>query len=383
MLREKLSQAKAKLLVEQPFFGTLAANLELVASEDHQNFLSDGRRFEYNPEYLESLEADELAFALSNGAMHAALAHEQRQKGRMGWLWQLATDYAINALLVQNAMALPPGVNYDPRFDGMYAEEIYATLKDEIKNESYNDDESNDAGYNENNRRREKESKEPPPGRNDANRAQQEVEQRLDEAALERLMAQALEKADAQAMLPEGIERFVTLGRAPKIDWRAELHHALDRHFRSDYRSMPPSKKLLYRGIYLPSLYGERLRLAVAIDSSGSVDEVRLGSFIDELESLLLSFSSVVIELFVCDDRIRSHEVIESPHALCYTLVGGGGTDFRPVFEALERLDEPVELLLYFTDLMGRFPEHESVETLWIAPEVREVPFGRVIVMEI
>ena len=58
-------------------------------------------------------------------------------------------------------------------------------------------------------------------------------------------------------MLPEGIERFVTLGGEPQIDWRAELHHALDRHFRSDYRSMPPSKKLLYRGIYLPSLYGE------------------------------------------------------------------------------------------------------------------------------
>ncbi len=382
MLRDKLSRAKARLLVEQPFFGTLAANLELVANEDHQNFLSDGRRFEYNPEYLESLEPDELAFALSNGAMHAALSHEQRQKGRMGWLWQLSTDYAINALLVQNAMALPPGVNYDPRFDGMYAEEIYATLKDEIKNESYNDDDSNDAGYNENNQRREKESLEPS-GRNDANRAQQEVEQRLDEAALERLMAQALEKADAQGMLPEGIERFVTLGGEPQIDWRAELHHALDRHFRSDYRSMPPSKKLLYRGIYLPSLYGERLRLAVAIDSSGSVDEVRLGRFIDELESLLLSFSSVVIELFVCDERIRSHEVIESPQKLSYTLTGGGGTDFRPVFAALEELDEPVELLLYFTDLMGRFPERESIETVWIAPETLDVPFGRVIAMGI
>jgi hypothetical protein len=40
------------------------------------------------------------------------------------------------------------------------------------------------------------------------------------------------------------------------------------------------------------------------------------------------------------------------------------------------------KILLYFTDLDGKFPPYEPIyETLWIAPMGGEVPFGRVIEM--
>ena len=160
-LQNKISQAKAKLLIEQPYLGTLASRLELNPNDDIELFLSDGTQLEYNDEYLNSLELDEIGFVLSNGAMHAALAHDLRQKGRMGWLWQLATDYAINAMLVENGLSVPERINYDPRFDGLYAEEIYATLKDEIRNEEFNNDESNETGFNEENKRHQNEISNP------------------------------------------------------------------------------------------------------------------------------------------------------------------------------------------------------------------------------
>ncbi len=389
-LSQKISRAKAKLLVDYPYFGTLASRLEFSANENVEAFLTDGTRFEYNDEYLNELEPDELAFALSNGAMHAALAHESRQKGRMGWLWQLATDYAINAMLVENGLEAPERINHDERFEGMYAEEIYAILKDEIKNEEFDDNEENETGFNEENKRRQNEMQSP--SQEDAkaqNRPQMEVEdeyRNVDDARLgeeeqwQRIMEDALQNAVKRGDKPLGIERFVELPQEGKIDWRSELRNAIDRHYLSDYRMIPPSKKLLYMGTYLPSMHSDTLRLVVAIDSSGSVDEALLGTFLAEIEGLMLSFPNYIIDLLVCDAALHEHRTFMSGDSLEYTLKGGGGTDFRPVFETIERDIPGCELLLYFTDLDGRFPVEEPLyETVWVVPEIsaQKVPFGR------
>jgi predicted metal-dependent peptidase len=382
---EKLGKAKARLLLNSPYFGTLASRLELDVSEDIPGFLSNGLKLEYNPEYVETLEDGECEFMLANGAMHAALIHEQRQNGRMSWLWQLATDHAINAMLVQNGFALPPQVNYEPRFEGMYAEAIYAQLKDEIKNEEFNDDESNDTGYNENNQRKRDELKNAEGDHDpDKKRPQMEVENRVDESLFEHFEKAVREQMDRQGDTPLGLERFFVSAPSASIDWRSELFHALNRHLQSDYRLMPPSKKLLYERIYLPSPTSETLELVIAVDSSGSVDEVLLGRFIAEIESLLESFPDYRIELLVCDARIQSHRQFYPGEPLAFDLRGGGGTDFRPLFEWIERHAPMAPLLLYFTDLDGRFPDAEPyIDTVWVTPYgERTAPFGDIIRME-
>ena len=396
MLDEKISRAKAKLLLEHPYFGTLATRLELSKNDDIGSFLSDGTRLEYNDEYLESLSLDEVGFALANGAMHAALAHEARRQGRMGWLWQLATDYAINAMLVENGLSAPEMINYDPRFSGMYAEEIYAHLKDEIKNEEFDDNEENEIGFNEQNKRHNQQMKDAEGDRDgEGHRPQMEVENEYhapkdvslenvaQEEQFEQLARDALAKMQKRGERPEGIERFFIPEAEPTIDWRQELHRALERYERSDYKTMPPSKKLLYMGTYLPSLDSNLFRAVIAIDSSGSVDEALLGIFIAEIESLMLTFPNYRIDLLVCDAKVHSHDTFYGGELLEYTLKGGGGTDFRPVFDYIDRELPDTQLLLYFTDLQGRFPDDEPLyETVWIVPEAAEVPFGRTIVMQ-
>ncbi|WP_345989228.1 VWA-like domain-containing protein [Sulfurimonas sp. HSL1-2] len=379
---EKLGKAKATLLLNSPYFGTLASRLELDTSDDIPGFLSNGLRLEYNPDYVENLDAQECEFMLANGAMHAALVHERRQNGRMSWLWQLATDHAINAMLVQNGFALPPQVNYDPRFEGMYAEAIYAQLKDEIRNEEYSDDESNDTGFNENNQRKRDELKNAEGDHDpDKKRPQMEVENSVEESLFEHFEKAVREMLEQQGDTPLGLERFFIPTTKSVIDWRSELAHALNRHLRSDYRMLPPSKKLLYSHIYLPSPTSETLDLVIAIDSSGSVDEVLLGRFIAEVESLLETFADYRIELLVSDAKVQSHHQFYPGEPLVFDLKGGGGTDFRPVFEWTERHAPMAPLLLYFTDCDGRFPDTEPlIDTVWITPETdRTVPFGKVI----
>ena len=196
-----------------------------------------------------------------------------------------------------------------------------------------------------------------------------EVENTVDETLFEHFEKSVRELMEKQGDTPAGLERFFIPTLTARIDWRSELAHALNRHLQSDYRLLPPSKKLLYERIYLPSPTSETLDLVIAIDSSGSVDEVLLGRFIAEVESLLESFPDYRIELLVCDAKVQSHRQFYPGEPLAFDLKGGGGTDFRPVFEWIGVHAPMAPLLLYFTDLDGRFPDTApSFDTVWVCP---------------
>lgn len=348
-----LSPLKARLLLEYPFFGTIASGMENVVNDNIENFATREGRFEYREAYMESLGEAERIFALCNGALHEALSHTYRRGNRSPWLWNMACDYAINALLIESGFTPPPSITYDQRFGNLSAEEIYYELSLEFLDQEQSDRDSDDR-------------------RNDEN-----LDEKLSRAQREKRSEEALEKSDP---LSEALHRLIQPKRHTLIDWRSELCESIGGYYVSDYTLIPPSKKLLYDGVYLPGVHSRHLELAIAIDSSGSVDEVLLSQFIAEVESITELFGSYTIDLIVCDDRIRSHERFERGESITYTLSGGGGTDFNPVFELIDSWIIRPKILLYFTDLDGKFPPYEPLyEVLWIAPQLSDVPFGRVI----
>jgi predicted metal-dependent peptidase len=353
------SRVKTKLLVDHPYFGTLASALEIVVNDNIESFTSHGKRFEYREDFFKSLSDDQVAFSLANASMHGVLSHPVRIANRSPWLWYTACDHAINNMLIDNEFVPPSKITYDPRFRGKYAEEIYEMLLDTITRNDLNDKD------------------------NDSRRSDESLEDKLEVAQREILSQNALNKAQDMQSLPQGLERLIPIIPKSVIDWRTQLRDTIGGYYVSDYTIIPPSKKLLYQGIYLPGAYSRHLELAIAIDSSGSVDEGLLGEFIAEIESITELFGSYSIELMVCDDRVRSHQKFMSGELISYTLEGGGGTDFSPVFEMIESWMVAPKVLLYFTDLDGKFPLSEPhYETLWIAPHEIKVPFGRVIVIK-
>ena len=380
MDEKKLSQAKAKLLVSQPYFGTLATKLELVINDDIEAFKSNGVKLEISSEYLDGLELSEVEFVLANGAMHASLAHEQRRGKRSGWLWQMATDMAINDMLVQNGLDMPYGTQYRKRFRGMYAEEIYAELKDDILREDedleYESDDSADVEPQENEKKSEQKEQQ--------EQTQEEIEEEiLQEQLLAEEAISALEAKMQSGEAPQSIERFFEVENFGKIDWRDELRIALDRFFRDDYVMMPPSKKLLYQGIYLPSNISQTFRLVIAVDSSGSVDEELLNEFMSEVNFLMSLVPNYEIEFLVCDDKLHFHKTFYSGEQLEVSLKGGGGTDFRPVFEFIENNFDDVKLLLYFTDMEGIFPkEVPNYMVKWVSAKEAKAPFGELLLLK-
>ena len=347
------SPLKAKLLLEYPFFGTIASGMENVINDDIESFATREGKFEYREAYMESLNESERMFALCNSALHEALSHTHRRGNRSPWLWNMACDYAINTLLIENGFTPPPAITYDKRFGNLSAEEIYHELSLEFLDQEQNDRDSDDR-------------------RDDEN-----LDEKLSRAQREKRSTDALEKSDP---LSAEIHHLIQPNQKGFIDWRSELRESVGGYYVSDYTLIPPSKKLLYDGVYLPGVHSRHLELAIAIDSSGSVDEVLLAQFIAEVESITELFGSYTIDLIVCDDRIRSHERFERGEAITYTLSGGGGTDFNPVFELIESWMQQPKILLYFTDLDGKFPPFEPpYEVLWVSPHTIEAPFGRVI----
>ena len=373
-LSQKISQAKAKLLVDYPYFGTIASKIELVVNDDIQAFKSDGIKLEYNSDFFAELELSEMEFVFANGAMHASLAHESRKNNRSGWLWQMATDYAVNDMLVENGMDRPWQATYSKRFSGLYAEEIYAELKDDILRDEleYEADDMEDVQNNDNH--------------NEERQAQQEQitqEILLAEQLFEEFSKNILTIEKQRDTLPDGLERFFELDYQGKIDWREELKSAIDKFHKDDYTLMPPNKKFLHMGIYLPSSISNRFQIAIAVDSSGSVDEALLNTFLSEVDFLMTTVQNYQIDLLVCDDKIHSHKIFYSGDTLAVDVKGFGGTDFRPVFEFIDRELRDIKLLLYFTDLEGVFPsQHPSYDIKWVTPKGGQVPFGEIILLQ-
>ena len=360
--QEKIEQAKAKLMLENPYFGSLVSNIELQINDNIASIRPLGDVLEYNDEYLEVLSINEVTTILANGAMHQALFHSERGKGKESSVWRLASDYAINDLLVENGFMLPPMANYASRFEQLYAEQIYVILLGELDLEESDSDSVDEK-------------------KSDEFEEQDLPEELLTQEEYELLLEQLNIKLEKQGELPKGIDRFVKRKQLSKIAWRDTLYRYVNAHAKSDYRMFPFSKKHLHRGVFLPSIYGEELKIVVAIDTSASIDDQLLEIFLAELYEIMQTFTHYVIELIECDATIQNIQRFTPQEPLEPTLKGGGGTNFSPVFDYIMEMNEDFKFLIYFTDGKGTFPQYEpDIDVLWVVPKVEDsFPFGEVL----
>ena len=108
----------------------------------------------------------------------------------------------------------------------------------------------------------------------------------------------------------------------------------------------------------------------IAIDTSGSTMCGPVVAFLEEAYAVLRQSEigrDVNLHIIQCDDTVRTDDVIRSEGDLRrlisdFKLMGGKGTDFRPVFRYVEELIDQGEFrdlkgLMYFTDGMGTYPE--------------------------
>ena len=129
-IETKLTAARAKLILDKPFLGALVLRLPMAAADPQwcPTTATDARRFYYNPEFIDSLSLPQTQFMLAHEALHCALSHFARRQHRVQHRWDLACDYAINPLLLEDGLTPPPNCQVMPQYLGMTAEEIYPLI---------------------------------------------------------------------------------------------------------------------------------------------------------------------------------------------------------------------------------------------------------------
>ena len=148
---------------------------------------------------------------------------------------------------------------------------------------------------------------------------------------------------------------------------------------RDDYSYTRPSSRRGNPAIY-PSLRSAQMEVVVAVDVSGSIHRDELNEFIAEIDSLKAQVRARVT-LLTCDNQITCEQpwVFEAwDHCrLPEKVMGGGGTDFRPVFDWIDRQGIQPELLVYFTDAEGPFPKQPpNFPVVWLIKGREQVPWG-------
>jgi predicted metal-dependent peptidase len=144
-----------------------------------------------------------------------------------------------------------------------------------------------------------------------------------------------------------------------------------------------PSRRLLASkgrlGYYEPGIQrdlGVR-KAGIVIDSSGSIDESMLNTFISEANAIMEQTGCQIV-LIVADAAVQSIEHFMEPIHRKFECKGGGGTDFRPALAELEK--QEVDCCVYLTDMCGSFPDKApSYPVMWaiIGSFDSNPPFGR------
>jgi len=399
-VRKRVIRARVQLLLKNPFFGYLANYLELREHQSEYPTGTDGIFLYYFPEKMDRLKDEEIEGVFAHEVMHLALGHIWRRGSRAKRLWNMAADYAINAIL-KDHFRLPEGILYEKEFENKSAEQIYNELLSEDGLLGGEGDTIDDHGVWDNTQE----------GGHDINRqdsgqgeildkpteATKEVLDKSAEATKEVLdksaeaskneelwkqrAIEAAAVAKHQGMFPLGIARVVGELAYPRLNWRQLLHQYIKQRSSDDYDWMRPDRRLLQYGVYYPSSKSELLKIAVAVDTSGSVSDEQLDEFLAEIRNILQSFSSFSARLLACDAAVHADMMVVHDsdfESFLKCLSGSGGTDFRPVFSKID--DDPPEVLVYLTDGDGKYPDSsQPFDVIWVMNSYREPPFGRVI----
>jgi predicted metal-dependent peptidase len=369
--KERLTKARAGLILDAVFFGSLALRLKLIEDISIPTMATDGTVIRYSPKFVEGLFLEEVKGVLCHEVMHCALQHHTRRQGRDPVKWNMAGDYAINPTLKDSGFTLPSGHLDNPAYHGKSADEIYSLLPDDLECFDGLGGDPGGCGAVED-------------AKEEGGRALTEAELSEVEQEWKVAIIQAAQQAKACGKLPAGLERLLDDVLNPKVDWRTVLRQFVETSARSDYNWVLPNKRYIQQGIYLPCLKSDELgHVVVAVDTSGSISQQELNQFAGEMSSILEEYQDAKITVLYCDSEIAGVEEFASDDLpLQLHPKGGGGTDFSKVFLYVEEQGiEPV-CLVYLTDLWcDSFGETPEYPVLWVATSDREVdvPFGEII----
>ncbi|MEU7281059.1 VWA-like domain-containing protein [Streptomyces sp. NPDC045431] len=354
----KLLAARYRAASDRPYLASALYALTVVPSRDVPTMGVDRHwRCYVSPSFVEATPVAELAAVWIHEAAHLLRDHhgradrlpaaDQRDHHRVN----VAQDCEINDDLLADGLPLPAG-RMEPGLFGLPTgrlfEEYVTTLPPDVR--------THDCGSGAHGKPLPWEL----PG-TDGSPA------RLGEAE-----AQALRRHTAEAMrahrrsrgtLPAGWQRWADEVLEPTVDWRQALRGAVREAAAwaggaVDYTYRRPSRRTpALRGVVLPSLRRPLPRVAVVIDTSGSMGDDDLAAALAEITGVLreVGVRGNRVTVLACDADVHAVSRVTSTDQIA--LGGGGGTDMRVgIASALAAPDRP-NIVVVLTDGFTPWPD--------------------------
>ena len=403
-----LADARARAVLREPFWSCLLLHLEpkpapeKFMGEDATAMATDGRSLFFDPVKLAKYTSEDVDFGLLHESAHVAFGHHLRRGSRDLKVWNDSGDHVVNLELAAAGYPLPSGVLADPAFSGLTVDAVYDRLDRAPKPDPEDGQDGRQPG---NGDQGDGSSDGSGPGdQGDGNGAgngpgeefpgdvrdfpgdsgqTDAAAMATGEAERQTILRQAAQVARGRGKLPGALAELVESAGKPRISWRDYLAHLVSEAARDDYSWARPSRRMIDAGLYLPSLRSLTIgRLAVALDTSGSMSNEQLSEAAAEMGGLLAQFPGLTLDVIWADSAVQARQTFTAADLpLSFECPGRGGTDFAPVFALLaEDVPGPVALV-YFSDLCGSFPESApDFPVLWIRTVGNEsAPFGVVI----
>ena len=359
---EQLVRARISLLLQQPFWGTLATRLILKDVTDDEwcpTAATDGRYFYYNRNFISKLNRAEAVFLVAHEVEHCVYDHMSRRGSRIPKLWNAAADFVINYELHEHNVGKLPDAKtsgiqacFDAKYKGMFAEEVYELL---LKDP--------DANWPEFDVHLE-------PGDGKGEPMTEEERRALSDEIRAAVMQAA--KAAGAGNVPGGVRRLLKDLVEPQMDWREILNMKIQSMFKNDFTWSRCSRKSQSSGIYLPATREDvRADAAVALDCSGSMTTEMLRDLLSETKGIMQQFQDFKLRVWCFDTRVYN-EAIFTPENIdeidSYDIKGGGGTDFMCNWTYMKDNDILPERFIMMTDGYpgGSWGDESYVDTLFL-----------------
>ena len=412
-----IKKARVQLLLDSPFFGNLVMNLKIKKMDNlafHTMAVDDEGNLYYDDAWVESLTPDQLEFVLCHEVLHLAFNHMTRRDNRQLMRWYMSCDFAINSTLVQSNVGQMPTDSkgqykglFDAKYNGWCAEHIYNDLPEQPADAECDGDCANCPMGDDADGDGEgvpcphgKDGKDRKDGQgkdgwssgggfdhhkddSGANAKTSEQKRKELESKWTNMVARAAMSARMQGKLPGNLEQMINGLLYPKVDWRTVLWQFVNKVTKDDYRWYPPNRRHLGNGLYLPSMRAESFELAVAVDTSGSISDEELKQFLSEVQAILEMNPSCTLHFYECDADVHKYREYQAGENIDCTVNGRGGTDFRPVFDDIEKRGLEIPCLVYLTDGYGSYPDQQpNYDVLWILTNDYKVPFGDKVMLD-
>lgn len=331
----RILRAKSKLLEKSPFYSFIVMNMVCQQHESKSlptMAVNEYGHLFYNPKFVETMKMEELVAVLAHEASHVATLTFQRLHGRDMQIWNIATDIAINYMLVCDQFVLPKGVlipnlNGDIKIEQLHvnmnckdlcAEEIYDELmknqhiqkmmKEKEDFKKFLEKFLEENGFSDKHIKGNKDPDGNPVAGDDSKMSQDKNAKRWRQI-LSKALLSGRSRLDSRTN--SALERELGMISESQIPWRAYLQRFVTASVPADVTMRRPGRKSQGCGCYLPSIIREGLDVIIGVDMSGSISEEDWTAFMSEIIAITKGFAQINVKLIPWASQVEEKDIAD------------------------------------------------------------------------